>query len=82
MSAAADQLDPSPEEDNALLDSHAAQLSEHFESVQIIATRRRPGGITRLAARGGGNFYASLGAVREWLVMQEERTRIQERNHE
>lgn len=57
-----------------ILDAHAAGLMEHFDSVQIIATKRL-GGSTVNAASGGGNFYARYGSVREWLIRQDEMVR-------
>lgn len=52
---------------NELLDTHVAQLSEHFDSVRIFVTLHK-GGEEQTGAftRGKGNFYAQLGQVNEW----------------
>ena len=63
----------SQEEEAKILERHAAQLSEHFESVRIIATTQRDG-TTSLFSSGAGNFYAQTGSVREWLARQDEHT--------
>lgn len=62
-----------------MIDSHVAQLSEHFDSVQVFCTQRTGDGNTRVFSRGGGNYYANYGAAREWIVRQDERTRVDER---
>ncbi len=51
-------------------------LREHFDSVQIFVTRHdgvevETGSITA----GGGNWYARIGQIREWLARSDERTR-------
>jgi hypothetical protein len=51
------------------------KLSEHFDSVRIIATRHAVDGESNTSAMfddGAGNFYAQMGSVREWLVIQEQ----------
>ncbi len=51
-----------------LLRAHAAQLAEHFESVQIIATHVDSElDATVLTAAGQGNMYARLGSTATWL---------------
>jgi hypothetical protein len=52
--------------------SAAATLMEHLDSVQIVATERIEGG-TRRISWGGGNYYARVGSVREWLAIEEVR---------
>jgi hypothetical protein len=55
--------------DMAMLKSHAVQLAEHFDSVQIICTRgdgdRQD--CTIGADYGQGNWYARVGSVQDWL---------------
>lgn len=60
---------------SAHVDRVLAQLSEHFDTVQIIATQYHPGprGETRWVNGGIGNYYARCGSVRMWLVQQERR---------
>lgn len=59
-----------------ILRSHALQLHEHFESVQIIVTRHdvEEDG-TVLAHHGEGNWFARYGSVKEWLLKLETRTK-------
>jgi hypothetical protein len=62
-----------------ILAQHVAQLLEHFDSVRIFVTRQVPGeghANTAAANDGGGNWYASLGQVREWLIQQDHRARV------
>jgi hypothetical protein len=43
-------------------------LKEHFDSIQIIATRHDDEtGLTHSLRRGRGNYYARLAACREWV---------------
>lgn len=63
---------------NDLADECAEKLSEHFESVMIIATvyegpGEEGGSGTRVVCKRRGNYYATKGAVTEWL--EEERNR-------
>ncbi len=57
--------------DTATLKKHVAMLEEHFDSVQIICTRREEAGTIR-ADWGSGNWYARYGSVREWVLKEEE----------
>lgn len=68
----------SPEDrDMAILDKHCILLSEHFDNIQIIVTRRDPDSDqTMKANRGYGNWYANYGAVKEWVTENEERSRM------
>jgi hypothetical protein len=45
-------------------------LIEHFDTVQIFATRHESGTLdgTVAASRGGGNWYARIGHVKEWIL--------------
>ena len=61
-----------------LVDNHVNQLLEHFDTVQIFASRHAPtthDGTVRMHS-GAGNWFARYGQVRDWIVMQEERMRI------
>ena len=63
-----------------ILGRHVAQLLEHFDSVRLFVTRLEPGETRPTvisASDGGGNFYAALGQVREWLIQQDHRARIE-----
>lgn len=57
------------------LDAEAAQavkqclsrLGEHFEAVQILATRTEEGWTNR-CFKGAGNFYARMGMAQEFIT--------------
>lgn len=49
-------------------------LIEHFDSVQIFTTHTEEG-VTRGIKKGGGDFYARIGMAREFLIVDNERTR-------
>lgn len=60
-----------------LLEAHAARIMEHFDSVQIVATRfDGESQTTDVFRAGGGNYYARLGSMKEWLINEEERLRL------
>lgn len=68
------------DKDVSILKSHAAQLAEHFDSVQILVTRHSPeddGTIN--VAWGAGNWFARIGQVREWLLKKDEESRVEAR---
>lgn len=56
--------------DLAIIKRHAAQLAEHFDSVQVFATRKSEDGTVN-AQWGEGNWFARFGQVRAWLVQEE-----------
>ncbi len=58
-----------PDPDLSRLDRCLAQLSDHWDSVQIIATRHN-GTATIVADRGTGNWYSRFGATSEWVERQ------------
>ena len=62
------------QEKTDLLDSHAAQLAEYFDSVQIIVTLTEDDAGTALYSMGKGDWYARQGAIREWVRRDEART--------
>lgn len=66
----------SPDEKQQIQDlvkRHAAQLGEHFDSVQIFVTRHRGEDTTTAAYEyGAGNFLARFGQVVEWLSIQDQ----------
>ena len=52
-------------------------LIEHFDTVQIFATRHEPeqeGGTVNVAY-GEGNYFARYGFLADWMLRQDERTR-------
>lgn len=59
-------------------------LIEHFDSVQIFATRHDPtivGGTVTLDM-GVGNWCTRRGQVRQWIIREDERERIDVRSEE
>jgi len=59
------------------LDRAIEMLGEHFDSVQIFATRHESGeqGGTLKFSRGCGNFFARYGQIHEWIIKQDESAR-------
>lgn len=49
-----------------LVQRHGVQLSEHFSSVTIIATRLEANGSTSLFVGGSGDVYARVKAAETW----------------
>lgn len=67
-----------PDNEQELVDHCKDKLLEHFDSVQIFVTRHSgQDGDTAGYESGGGNFYARLGQVREWIGLQDQ----YQRNH-
>ncbi len=64
-------------DDVALVDALVAQLSEHFEAVQIMASRPHKGG-TRCIKRGCGNWYARQGMAHEFITDEQSRSQANE----
>lgn len=66
-----------------LVDLHAAQLAEHFDSVRIFCTKHNSDGkgdsATHGFSKGRGNYYAQEGQIREWLTVMNEETRVNQR---
>ncbi len=65
------------DEDMELLKRAAESLGEHFDTVQIFATRHEPevedGTIS--ASWGVGNWFTRYGQTQEWIIKANERTR-------
>jgi hypothetical protein len=53
-------------------------LGEHFDSVQIFATRHESTTLdgTLSITKGTGNYFARYGQIREWILEQDEATRM------
>jgi hypothetical protein len=62
-----------PESEQQIVDETVSKLLEHFDSVRVFTTRH-DGNSEETACynSGGGNFYAQLGQVREWIVRQDQ----------
>jgi hypothetical protein len=57
-----------------LIENAFRTLSEHFDTVSIFATRHISDDRGTLKwTRGGGNWYARYGQVREWVLAEESR---------
>lgn len=65
------------EQRNNLVKRKVEELSEFFDTVQIIATVQEDDGSdgTLIIKRGSGNMYARLASCREFLIEDEELTR-------
>lgn len=69
--------------DVVLIDDYVAKLCEHFDNVQIFTNTMNEGGDSlAYISRGGGNMLARQGQVRDWLIRQEELSRIEARKDE
>ena len=60
-----------------LIDSHVAALMEHFDAVQIFATKSDGEG-TEDWMRGGGNWYARQGLAHEFITRGNVRSKAHE----
>jgi hypothetical protein len=66
------------ESERKLVDDVRDKLMEQFDSVRIFVTRHNGGAEeTACYETGGGNFYAQLGQVQEWVCIQDQ----YQRNH-
>lgn len=60
-----------PEDGQRLLDEHCAKLLEHFDVCRIFVSRNDGSRqVTVGNTTGGGNFYAQIGQVQEWIDAQ------------
>lgn len=72
----------SPEDDKQFIrisnqvDAIAAQLSEHWDTVQIFVTKHSGGERATFGYRASaGSFYTRYGQIKEWIAVQDERIR-------
>lgn len=65
------------QEEQALLARVASQLGEHFDTVQIFASKHDPAEAdgTVTLNYGVGNWYARYGQVIEWTIKHDEDAR-------
>lgn len=76
---------PSMTDDERLdvLKRHTAQIMEHFDAIQIFATKENAEEqTTTVMSWGGGNWYARFGQVQEWIVQQNARAEIKVRRED
>lgn len=64
-----------PDQDIELLRKHTSQLSEYYDTTQIIVTKLKSDGGTKRIAQGSGNWYARYGSVKEWVNNEEEKAK-------
>jgi hypothetical protein len=63
-------------EEQARVDESVAKLLEHFDSIRIFVTRHNgQESETESYDSGGGNLYAQLGQIQEWLTFQDQYAR-------
>jgi hypothetical protein len=68
------------------IDEALDTLAEHFDSVHLFCTKYESAsegddgesGTIAMSA-GRGNIYARIGLIREWLIRQDERGRLKEK---
>ena len=63
--------DEATPDDQKRIEEHCAKLMEHFDVVRVFASRNDGSRqVTIGNTSGGGNFYAQVGQVQEWLDAQ------------
>lgn len=67
------EADKKSRELELLLEKVARQLSEHFDAVQIVASRT-DGGLTYGTSRGAGNWYARRAMCQEFVEKDQAQT--------
>lgn len=67
------------EEAQAIADKLASALAEHFDNVRIFVQWPTPNDEQRSKTynTGRGNWWAQYGQIKEWIVMEEHRARIE-----
>jgi hypothetical protein len=73
--------DDSQDEDMKRLRQHVDALADHFDAVQIFASRHEAGeqdGTVNIHW-GAGNYFARYGQVMEWCIRADETTRNETR---
>lgn len=76
-----DELEQRKKDDLKEIDRALSLLSEHFDAVQIFASRHRKDAEgTFNLQKGTGNWFTRYGHVREWLLKQDESARVEERS--
>lgn len=65
-----------------LIEDHVNRLMEHFDTVQIFVSRQdTEENVTHSRDSGAGHWYARYGQVNEWIIVQDERARHNERKN-
>lgn len=62
----------------SILKKHVMALGEHFETVQVFVSNYETGGEGNTVAYrdGTGNFHARMNQCRQWIVRNDEATRL------
>jgi hypothetical protein len=77
----ADRDSSKEDTDVAMLTKHVNDLSEFFDSVHIFCSRHESNDTGTINAnRGAGNWFARYGQIKEWILKQEEASRVNARN--
>lgn len=61
------------------IDDFIRDIGEHFESARFFGTFAEGNGETGSYTVGHGNFHAQRGNILEWMLQQDEMTRLQTR---
>lgn len=61
------------------IDAFVESIGEHCHSIRVIAVIPNGKKETQIYTCGDGDSYSQLGAVREWIIRQDEATRIDAR---
>lgn len=70
--------DDIPDKDIEMVNAHVEKLGEHFDTVHVFVTRHEPtteGGTIGLGI-GAGNWFSRYGQIKEWVIKQDEQTRL------
>lgn len=78
---------PSDHPDWKRIEEAVKTLSEFFDCVQVFAVKHETSGEASDGesgdlsfSKGAGSYYARCGLIREWILRQDERSRIAERD--
>lgn len=64
--------------DLLMVEKIAQQLSEHFDTVQIFTTKYEGSDVgTTNISTGTGNYFARVGQVGQWMVKENEGSRME-----
>jgi len=66
------------EDRQTIIERHVAMLREHFDSVQILASRTEDGGTARFES-GSGSWFERFGLTHSLVIRWEEQERVAER---
>jgi hypothetical protein len=68
--------DATPDPIQKIIEQHCAELMEHCDACRIFVSRNDSGKQeTAGNTTGGGNYYAQLGQIEQWLISQRQHVR-------